>query len=261
MTPGAAQPLRVGCVKYLNAQPLIFGWTSPVVFAHPAALCQDLADGKLDVAFVSSFEFLRNPIYSVVDTVAVASAGPVHSVFLAHTAPLEEMQEIVLDPASRTSVNLLRCLLAERGLRPRLVPKSGATGEAGGERAELMIGDQALAFRAAHAYDQRFWDLATAWQELTALPFVFALWLIRPEVANAGEIAASLRRLRDTNLQRLDRVIAAQTGFTPEFCAFYFRDCLRFSFADAERAGLLRFRDLCKKHGILPPQETPLRLV
>lgn len=257
---GSAQPLRVGCVKYLNAQPLIFGWSGEVVFAHPAELCRDLADGKLDVAFVSSFEFLRNPIYSVVDDVAVVSPGPVHSVFLAHTAPLEEVQEIVLDPASRTSVNLLRCLLAERGLSPRFVSKSEAIGEAGRERAELMIGDQALSFRAAHEHDQRFWDLATAWRELIALPFVFALWLIRPDVENAAEIAAGLRRLRDTNLQRLEDVIAAQSGFTPEFCAFYFRDCLRFFFADAEKAGLLRFRALCEKHGILPPQETRLRL-
>jgi predicted solute-binding protein len=55
--------LRIGCVKYLNARPLIRGWPDNVAFDHPSALCQRLAKGQFDVALVSSFEFLRNPIY------------------------------------------------------------------------------------------------------------------------------------------------------------------------------------------------------
>ena len=36
--------LRIGCVKYLNAQPLIHGWSDgEVVFDHPAVLCGKLA--------------------------------------------------------------------------------------------------------------------------------------------------------------------------------------------------------------------------
>ena len=76
------KPLRIGCVKYLNARPLIHGWPSPVTFDHPAALCAQLANGDLDVALVSSFEFLRNPIYRIVDDVSISSAGPVYSVVL-----------------------------------------------------------------------------------------------------------------------------------------------------------------------------------
>jgi predicted solute-binding protein len=91
VTRDFAPLLRVGCVRYLNAQPLIFGGAGDVLFDHPAVLCRKLADVELDVALVSSFEYLRNPIYSVVDGVSVASAGPVHSVFLAHTQPLTEI--------------------------------------------------------------------------------------------------------------------------------------------------------------------------
>ena len=49
----------------------------------------ELAAGELDVALVSSFEYLRNPIYSIVDRVAIASDGPVFSVILAHLGPIE----------------------------------------------------------------------------------------------------------------------------------------------------------------------------
>ena len=84
----AADLIRIGCVKYLNARPLIHGWPGEVVFDHPSKLCQQLAEGMLEVALVSSFEFLRNPIYVLVDGVCVSSHGPVHSVFLAYAGEL-----------------------------------------------------------------------------------------------------------------------------------------------------------------------------
>ena len=259
MTPGADGDLRIGCVKYLNAQPLIHGWAGPVVFDHPATLCRMLAAGSLDVALVSSFEFLRNPVYTIADNLAVAADGPVHSVFVAHRGHFNELDEIVVDPASLTSVNLLRCLLAEHGSRAVLQPDGDAL--ITGTRGRLLIGDQALRFRAHHGSEYHYWDLGAEWKRTTSLPFVFALWLIRPGVAAAAELAASLRQQRDANLANIEEVVAAQHGFAPELCAYYFRDCLRFHFADAEKQGLLLFRSLCQKHGILPPDSTPLRLL
>ena len=259
MTPSGSPELRIGCVKYLNAQPLVHGWPGTVVFDHPARLCEMLAAGELDAAFVSSFEYLRNPVYSIVDDAAVAADGAVYSVFVAHLHTIDELEEIALDPASATSVNLLRCLLAERQSPARLVP---AADEAiTPARGRLLIGDQAMRFRAEHGSAYEYWDLADAWTRTTGLPFVFALWLIRPGVVGAAQLAASLRHQRDANLANIDEVVAAQHGFAPELCAYYFRDCLRFHFADAEKQGLLLFRSLCQKHGILPPDSTPLRLL
>src|SRR4051794_10628614 len=106
----SARAPRVGCVKYLNARPLVHGLAGEVVFDHPSALCEKLADGTLHVALVSSFEFLRNPIYVLVDDVCIASHGPVYSVFLAHAGEREEIEEIEVDRSSQTSFNLLRCL-------------------------------------------------------------------------------------------------------------------------------------------------------
>ncbi len=113
--------LRIGCVKYLNARPLIRGWPTEVEFDHPSTLCERLANGELDVALVSSFEFLRNPIYRIIDDVSISSDGPVYSVVVAHRDEISEIDEIELDPASETAVNLLRCLLGELGLKPRLI--------------------------------------------------------------------------------------------------------------------------------------------
>ena len=246
-------PPRLGCVKYLNARPLIHGWPGPVDFDHPSALCRKLAESELDVALVSSFEYLRNPIYHIVDNVAVGADGPVYSVFVASKIPFAEISEIALDPNSGTSTNLLRCLLAERNFQPSLPNESN--------EARLLIGDQAIRFRKEHGCEYEFWDLAAEWKRLTGLPFVFALWLIRPGVANAGEIANALRARRDANLGSLDELIAQEKDFSRDFCLQYFHNYLRFGFGTREKEGLLRFRSVCEKHRILPRNESELRLV
>src|ERR1041385_4672101 len=234
--PSRRMPLPIGCVKSLNARPLIHGWPGRVQFDHPSSLCQLLAGGDVDLALVSSFEFLRNPIYRIVDDISISSAGPVYSVIVAHQGDISEVEEIELDPAAETSVNLLRCLLAELKLNPRLVatptraksdvlgsvprlrdqpavagslpatssdtfssidsrtsrqaaetdrlvPQTRDAPQTNPRHARLLIGDQAIRFR--RDYPQlEFWDLGEQWSRGCGidLPFVYALWLIRPEV-------------------------------------------------------------------------------
>jgi len=249
-------PLRIGCVKYLNARPLILGWKGDVYLDNPTVLCRKLAAGELDVALVSSFEFLRNPIYSIVDGVSISSDGPVYSVVVAHRDEIHAIKEIELDPASETSVNLLRGLLAELGLNPRLISGSEASPP---DRARLLIGDQAIRFRQENP-DFRFWDLGEEWKRFVDLPFVYALWLIRPEVADKKVIAHGLRARRDENLANLDQLIGAQKDFDPEFCSRYYRNHLRFSFGEKEKEGLGGFQSLCAKHGLLPNPELEFTL-
>src|SRR6476659_3983382 len=148
--------LRIGCVKYLNARPLIYGWFGAVDFDHPAALCRKLEHGNLDVALVSSLEYLRRPIYRIVDGVSISAHGAVYSVVVAHNEDLSRAQEIDIDPASETSVALLRCLLDQRDLNPRLRVRN--TGQ--GPVFRLLSGDQAIRFRAEHGERYHYWDLA-----------------------------------------------------------------------------------------------------
>jgi chorismate dehydratase len=290
---------RLGCVKYLNARPLIHGWPGPVTFDHPSALCAQLARGDLDIALVSSFEFLRNPIYRIVDSISISSDGPVYSVVVAHLRELSRITEIELDPASETSVNLLHCVLAEIGLKRRLIrnidlqfvrpaPKAFragsqaaeniSPGETGnmpmlrtGHRGRLLIGDQALRFRHEYENEFHFWDLGKEWKELVDLPFVYALWLIRPEVEDPKSIANRLRKLRDENLANLDDLIASVmagigdsvrgNGIDAAFCSRYFRENIRFSFGQQEKQGLRTFTRLCTKHRLLPKQALVFDLV
>jgi len=263
------KPLRIGCVKYLNARPLIHGWSRGAVdFDHPAALCRKLERGDLDVALVSSLEFLRRPIYRIVEGISISSRGEVYSVIVAHGGEPERVEQIELDPASETSVALLRCLLANRRLNPRYV-EGGAPatpqdlGGLAGARtstARLFIGDQAIRFREQNP-KYPVWDLGEAWNNLTHLPFVFALWLIRPEVSDAEEIADALRQLRDGNLQNLDDLVSSQKQVSPEFCRKYYREYLFFDFGEREKAGLGEFHRHCLLNKIDVAAELRLSLV
>lgn len=248
------------------------------MFDHPTALCAQLARNELDVALVSSFEFLRNPIYRIVDQVSVCSAGPVYSVFVAHRGTLSEIKEIELDPASETSVNLLRCLLAESKLAPRLVTRSTSSGV--GARvltrgkdlrlgtaattarcAFLLIGDQAIRFRQEHEGEFKFWDLGEQWARLVDLPFVYALWLVRPEVVHPEAIGTRLRALRDENLARLESLVAEEQEFDRDFCLRYYREHLRYNLGENEKEGLRMFQGLCEKNGLLPKRKIEFKFL
>jgi chorismate dehydratase len=253
----SVESLRIGCVKYLNARPLIRGWPGQVEFDHPSALCKQLAKGELDIALVSSFEFLRNPIYRIVNDVSISSNGPVYSVVVAHYGDISDIEEIELDPAAETSGNLLRCLLAELNLAPRFSPAS--TSAITTRRARLLIGDQAIRFRQKHGLAFRFWDLGEEWKKIVDLPFVYALWLIRPEVVDPKTIAMRLRTLRDENLANIDELTATEKDFDHDFCAHYYQEHLRFGFGEMEKQGLREFHKRCTDLRLLPPKQFDLR--
>jgi len=530
--------LRIGCVKYLNARPLIHGWSGAVDFDHPAALCRKLERAELGVALVSSLEYLQRPIYRIVDAVSISAHGAVYSVIVAHNEDFSCAEEIKIDPASETSVALLRCLLSQRGLHPRLVrntnlesvrpaelhsaesvavegstetgtadkisaartgqrpvfhtfdehgdlqrsrrnlphweqvgatyfvtfrladavpaslasewrnelqnwrrfhpeplddegrkeyrrrflqvredwldqghgscllrqPKASAivaealrhfdshryhldtfvvmpnhvhalvqplpghslkeilrswksysarqinkavgrsgtvwmeesfdrivrdwdallkcrnyiarnpekahlpvgafilsleerlrntdlqsvrpaelhsaesvavegsteTGTADkisagrtGQRPvfRLLIGDQAIRFRAKHREHYHYWDLADTWTKITSLPFVFAVWLIRPEIENAKEIADKLRALRKRNVASIDELARSQSEVSPAFCRKYYREHLLFDFGEREKAGLREFHRRCLLNKIDVAPELRLNLV
>ena len=283
--------LRIGCVKYLNARPLIHGWPGAVDFDHPAALCRKLERRDLDVALVSSLEYLRRPIYRIVDGVSISAQGAVYSVIVAHNEDLSRAEEIEIDPASETSVALLRCLLNQRGLDPRMVwntdlqsvrpaevhcaesaPAKGSAepgtadsmsaGRTGHQPVfRLLIGDQAIRFRTDHGQRYHYWDLAETWTKMTSLPFAFAFWLIRPEIDNAKEIADKLRALRDHNIASIDELALSQSEVSPAFCRKYYREHLFFGFGEHEKAGLREFHRRCLLNKIDVAPDLRLNLV
>lgn len=244
-----AHPMRIGSVPYLNAVPLTRGIEGEVTYLEPSRLAERLRAGELDAALVSVTEVLFEDRYEVLDGIGVCSLGEVRSVFLAHRGPLAEIREVYCDPASLTSVSLLRVLLVERGLHPEFRPlTTGAKEPLPGPA--LLIGDRALEFALA-PHDHEIWDLGAAWFELTRLPFVYAVWALQRGADNL-ELRRHLREARDFGLDTLDAIIADRPEFTYEFRKDYLGWHIHYHLRSDEKRGLARFIELLRKHAGRP---------
>jgi len=247
MTPVALTGVRVGSVSYLNARPLIWGLDpAKVVLEVPAKLTNSFEAGKIDVALIPLFEILHLGVEKVVDDVAIACRGPVHSVFVASRGQFGVPGEIYLDPSSRSSVALLQVLLSE--VYPgdwELVASSNPPVNA----SRLIIGDPALEFRARHDGGWRYHDLGELWLAHTGLPFVFAAWALRSGVKDAPGIAKALREVKADGLESR-REIANKTG-DPNGSYEYLTRHIRYDLGEKEKEAILLFRELALRHGLL----------
>ncbi len=240
-------PFQVGSVPYLNAVPLTRGLEDEILFAPPSELAVKLAAGELDAALVSISEVLFSQQYDVLDGIAVASLGEVYSVFLAHTKPLTEVAVVDCDPASRTSVNLLRVLLAERGLHPEFRLLSVKPQES---EAVLLIGNTAIDFRRASGQvspSHQIWDLGAAWFELTKLPFVYAVWALQRN-KETTTLRRQLREAKDFGLDTLDYLVDNRREYDREFRKDYLGWHIHYHLGADEKRGVSEFVKLLKKH-------------
>jgi chorismate dehydratase len=215
-----AAPLRLGAVSYLNAQPLIHGLEQePGLRLQqdvPSRVAERLHAGELDLGMIPSIEYAFGE-YAIVPGIAVGSRGPVRSVLLYHSRPLEDVRRVALDTSSRTSVALLKILFSERlGRDPEYVPMPpGLEDMLATADAALLIGDPALDQRT----DVPRLDVGEEWTRLTGLPFVYAFW--------AGPRGVVTPR----GVERLQAALLAGCDALPEIA-------LRHAAGDAERAAV-----------------------
>ena len=237
---------RVGSVGYLNAVPLTRGLEEEVLFATPSELARMLRRDELDAALVSVVEVLFHDRYDILDGIAIASLGEVQSVLLAHRGPIEEVREVYCDTASLTSVELLRVLLAERGLKPEFKTLTSYDFAQLPDYA-LLIGDRALDLLLG-PHEHEIWDLGAAWFELTKLPFIYAIWALRRELDHAP-LRRLLREARDFGLDTLDSIIQNRTEYSYDFRKDYLGWHIHYHLGSDEKRGLAKFIELLRKHG------------
>jgi chorismate dehydratase len=180
--------IRIGGVPYGVGAPLLGGLdTDPnvaLVLAPPTAMIPDLREGKLDAALLSSIEAIRHPGYTVAADLGIACKQEIRSV-RAFRRRGGKIRTVGCDQSSATTVALLKLLLhhvyreltdgelqfstIEPTRQPDALPHDLV----------MLIGDPGLE---AEPGNREVWDLGTEWVRWTGLPFVFALWVLRPDV-------------------------------------------------------------------------------
>ncbi len=254
--------VRVGAVSYLNAKPLYYKLSdyAPNVelsMEVPSRLAEQLADGELDVALIPSVEYLRGMSlgYEILPGFSIASRGPVRSVKLFSRVPFPRIERLALDEGSRTSQALSLVWLdachrvrpAQVELLPLGVPVLESTADA-----VLVIGDRAMKMRHEPFHEEV--DLGEAWQAMTGLPFVFALWVVRKGVT-LGDLPSALARSRAEGVAHADllaRLHGPRLGLDFTTCYDYLTRVLSYELGAMELAGLRRFAQMAARLQLAP---------
>ena len=283
MNPSATQPttqpapqralsqdiVRLGAISYLNVAP-VYDWLTrcstdalsgvALVEGTPAQMNRALEAGAVDISNVSSYAFGAHAReWALAPGLSVAAHGRVDSVLLfSWRADWRELDGgvVALSDHSATSVELTRVLAERRyGVHPRYVAMAPDLDAMLAQHdAALLIGDIAL----REGYLRRevagrgrpfVFDLAREWQAWMDLPFVFAVWAIRADRAEAVRAACVIDLLRDStrrglaDLPRLAREAAARLDLPAPLCADYLR-LLDYDLSARDLLGLRRFLEL-----------------
>lgn len=253
-----SNPLRVGRIAYTNVTPVYAAFDTgavPVdarfVTGVPSALNVLLDRGAIDAGPVSAAYYLRHADrYTLIPDVCIAARDEVLSVILVSALPpgLLANTPIAVTRDSASGLALLNLLLRRRyGIEPTFEPVEDPLAAARAGRPTLLIGDRALdarqAFAPSHCY-----DLAQLWNDWTAVPMVFAVWVARNEVVterreDVAKLGSAFARSIEWSLAHPDEVIAAAQRMAPRDTALYkkYFSTLSYRFDDEARAGLARF--------------------
>lgn len=259
--------IRIGMVNYINTAPIYEEWKKMtidpdwvVTEAPPSTLNILLAEDRLDLGLVSSYEYAVRPYkYRILSDLSISATGPVGSVFLFSSVRPEDLsgKRVLLTGQSETSVALVKIVLEEfLSIKP-----SYKVGDIFDPRsykddvsAVLAIGDDALRLKEENRYPYQL-DLADAWNKKTGLPFVFAVFAVRREIiasqpAILEKIWHTLLQCRErgqNNLLEISKAVAPRIPMDDAACYRYLQNIEHTLGAEHSQALESFFRFLIKR--------------
>ena len=277
--------LRVAAISFLNPAPLLYDFEHQPTAARllqrydmhytlPSACAAELAAGTSDLGLIPIAAL--TPQLAVVPGCANASLHQVRSILLLVKNPrqlsavnaLTHVRTVAADSASLSSVAYARILFEHfHDTRPSFLEQpADPLAMLASADAALLIGDPALLAREHRAEIEAaietplLWlDLAELWRERTGLPWVAAVWAVRPESLtdlSPQQLTADLNASRDAGLAHIDQLVAEWTpriAIPPATIRAYLTQNIHYTLDDDCLRSITLFRWLAVQIGILPP--------
>ncbi len=241
--------IKVGAVSYLNTKPLLYGLERSSIkekidltLAYPAQLVKQLQTEKIDLALLPVAALQEIEAAKIVANYGIAANGNVVSVALFCQVPLHEIETVILDYQSRTSVRLTQLLFAEFWKQDVQFLPAGNDfiNEIKGNTAAVIIGDRALEQLPNFKYN---YDLSAAWKSFTGLPFVFAAWVSNKNLS--AEFLAEFNTANAIGLAHIDEIAEANT--IPYYSlTTYYKENICYRLGEAKKKGLALFLEKIK---------------
>jgi len=278
-------PLRVSAISFLNPAPLLYGFEHEpsasslrehysLHYTMPSACAEELNSGAADLGLIPIASL--TPELAIVPGCAIASLNEVRSILLLVKNPqrlatgeaLAQVKRIAVDAASRSSAAYAHILFEHfHNAHPTFVEQAADPLAMLAEAdAALLIGDPALLAREqreaieAAVDEPLLWlDLAKLWRELTGLPWVAAVWAVRPNALvdlTPQQLIVDLNSSRDAGLAHIDELVAEWTprlAISPETIRMYLTHNIHYTLDNECIRAIRLFRELAVKIGALPP--------
>ncbi len=233
------QRVKIGRISYINVDPIYYGLENhsqlrncQLISKPPSVLNKMLAKGELDISPVSSSAYAKNQNnWMILPDLSVSCFGNVLSVLFVSMCDIKELsgEKVVIDDESKTAADLLKLFLYSQDVKPVFVRKKVKIHSDVKEKAALVIGDAAL----ISGWNNNFkyvYDLGDLWQEMTNLPFVFALWVADKSFAKkspeiVSEITDAFYLSRQQGIKNIDTIISCASkkiGISNKQCKRYF---------------------------------------
>ena len=228
-------------MSYLNTKPLIYGFEQgmmkdkvELIIDYPAKIAAALLNDEIDIGLIPVAIIPEMKEYHIIGNHCISSEGEVASVCLFSEVPLDEIETVLLDYQSRTSVMLAQVLMKEFWKIDPIIQKADKNFQSmiKDTTAAIVIGDRALEQRKISAYQ---YDLGLAWKEYTGLPFVFAAWVSNKILPT--DFIINFDKANAIGLANLDKVIE-QNPFSTYDLLTYYTDNIKFTLRDDKRKAI-----------------------
>lgn len=244
--------IRISAVSYINTLPFIYGLEHAELrnkidlsLDYPALCAQKLIDDEADIGLIPVAAILDLPKHFIVSNYCIGASGEVNSVFIFSNCPIEEVENLQLDPESRSSNNLALVLLKNFWkLQPNKIqndPKYGVSTDS--KTAFVQIGDRTFGKNDKFPF---VYDLAKVWQSFTGLPFVFAAWVSNKELPSDSivELNKAFQYGLDHREEVLQSISHLHEGFDMKD---YLMNKIDYNLDEKKREALVLFHQLIKE--------------
>lgn len=250
--------LRVVAADFLNSLPLTVEMAEDDFFEFeyvvPSEGARQMMEKEADIALLPVAALAEIGGLEIVPGPCIGANGRVESVVIVSQVPIDQIERLYVDEASRTSVVLGKVFLDSvgKGNIPFVRLKATEiTEKVGGGDAGLLIGD--VAFRESKRFKYRH-DLADSWKRLTGEPFVFAVWAAQPGVLTPELVERINRRFWDGQARKHQIIEqwAAEHGMPKQEVADYLDERIQFNLNKHAWNGMQEFFRLASNMRILP---------
>lgn len=237
--------LNLAAVEYLNTLPFLKALEESILsdrihldLDYPSRCAKMFKEGRADLALVPVGALSDFEEYQLVTNYCIGCNGNVGTVLLAADQPVENLDNIILDYQSRTSVLLVQILLNKYWkVNPWIIKGGeGYENQIYGKTGGLIIGDRAFNLDKKFGY---IYDLGYYWKMMTDLPFVFAVWVQNGNIDK--EMEEQIDRIFSQGIQKIEQYNIRFPSLSKKQIVQYFTNCISYDLNMEKRKALKIF--------------------